>query len=158
MSFFVNFFLSLREKLGGSLATSLYLNSVTFAHLSRLALCVDMVDCCGPYWVWDQSLFVRPGSGMFLAVSCLEAGSVFSVGRVWRLVAGSGSVLPLVSAETSASMLGLSRHISVWVSTSSGSALFGHAQGLALGAALLCFGVVGLGVARRRGLASFFAP
>ena len=56
MIFFVSFFPSLREKLGGSLATSLYSNYINFVNLSHLALYADMFDCRGPYWVWYRYL------------------------------------------------------------------------------------------------------
>ena len=48
MSFLVNFLPSSREKLVGSLTTSLNSNYINFANLSRSALCADMVYFCGP--------------------------------------------------------------------------------------------------------------
>ena len=116
-----------------------------------------MVDCRGPYWMWDQYLCVFPGSGKKLVISRLEAGLGFSVGRVWRLVAGLESVFLLVSAGTSASVMGLSPWISVWVLMLSGLALFGCAQGTLSGEVLLRFIVVSLSVARCGGLALFLA-
>ena len=59
MSFYVNFLPSLSVKLGESLATSLNSSSIIFAHLSRLALYVDMFYWRGHMWMFRFSLFSR---------------------------------------------------------------------------------------------------